>query len=144
MNDLRLLIDANIIMDYVANREPFAEYAEKIIEMCIKKEIRGYISTHTITNLYYILRKELSVKDRKDLLWKLCGIFTLVDIDSAKLTSALQNDNVTDLEDCLQDECAKELLCDYIVTRNIKHFKNSAVEAIEPHDFLEKVTHESE
>ena len=87
--------------------------------------------------MFYILRKELSAYERRDTLRKLCRIFTVVGIDSYKLETALENDTFDDLEDCLQDECAKDFKADYIVTRNIKHFDSSSVKAIEPKDFIE-------
>ena len=58
--------------------------------------------------------------------------------DAEKLTSALQNDDFTDFEDCLQAECAKDFEADYIVTRNIKDFCGSAVHVIEPLSFIKK------
>jgi len=53
-----------------------------------------------------------------------------------KIISALNNENFTDFEDCLQDECASDFNADYIVTRNISDFKDSKVKAIEPSEFL--------
>jgi len=47
-------------------------------------------------------------------------------------------DEKAELEDCLQEECAKEFYADYIITRNIKDFINSSIEAIEPHEFLKR------
>jgi len=133
---MRILVDTNIIMDYMANREPFAENAYKIIELCREKEIDGCISAHTITNLFYILRKELPPDKRRDTLLKLCRVFTVIGIDYFKLETALQNNIFEDLEDCLQDECAKEFTADYIITRNIKDFEISKIQAIEPDKFL--------
>ena len=42
-----------------------------------------------------------------------------------------------DLEDGLQMACAKKYGLDYIITRNVKDFTNSAVQAIEPQEFLQ-------
>jgi len=133
---MRILVDTNIIMDYIANREPFAENAYIIIKLCTEKEIDGCISAHTITNLFYILRRELPADKRRGTLQKLCCIFTVAGIDLPKLENALQNDEFEDLEDCLQDECAKEFEADYIITRNIKDYVSSAVQAIGPDEFL--------
>lgn len=41
-----------------------------------------------------------------------------------------------DFEDCLQDECAKQVNADYIVTRNIKDFSKSDIPAVTPEIFL--------
>ena len=38
-----ILVDANVIIDYVASREPFYRDAYKIMEMCYSKKVEGYI-----------------------------------------------------------------------------------------------------
>ena len=133
---MRLLIDTNVIMDYIAKRQPFVDDACVIIKLCTKKYIDSCISAHTITNLFFILRKELSIEKRKSTLLKLTRLFTIVGIDNEKLISSLKNDEFDDLEDCLQYECAKDFKADYIITRNTKDFENSSVKAIEPKDFI--------
>ena len=135
---MRILIDTNILLDYILERCPFVNDSSKIIKLCIEDIIDGCISAHTITNLFYILRKEMPVQERKKLLLDLCEIFIVVGIDLEKLEFCLLNDGFNDIEDCLQSECAKEFGADYIVTRNIKDFTDSAVEAIEPHEFLKR------
>lgn len=54
-----------------------------------------------------------------------------------KVCSAIDNNDFSDFEDCLQDECAKEVSADYIITRNINDFRNSKVKAITPRQFLD-------
>ena len=44
-----------------------------------------------------------------------------------------------DYEDALQSVCASRAKVNYIVTRNIKDFKNSAVPAIKPSDLFERL-----
>lgn len=34
-----VLIDTNILMDVIANREPYAEYGKRILEKCAKKGV---------------------------------------------------------------------------------------------------------
>lgn len=131
-----VLVDTNVVLDYISKREPYAADAYKIVELCTRKKIDGCIAAHTITNLFFILRKELSEEKRRTTLLKMCRIFTVVNVDSSKLISALNNDKFSDLEDCLQDECANEFNSDYLITRNLKDFANSKVKAIEPSEFL--------
>ncbi|MCL2019106.1 MAG: PIN domain-containing protein [Oscillospiraceae bacterium] len=131
-----VLIDTNIILDSIMKREPFLVNSKKIISLCLNGEINGCIAAHTITNLFFILRNEIPVAERKRTLLRLCSIFTVVSIDNDKITSALDNDKFDDFEDCLQDECASDFNADYIVTRNISDFKDSKIKAIEPSEFL--------
>lgn len=72
-----ILVDTNIIVDAVAQRHPFAEYANKIIEKCARREVTGFLAAHSISNL-----------------------------DEKKIFSALDNYEFTDFEDCLQEESA--------------------------------------
>ena len=48
--------------------------------------------------------------------------------------NALQREDFSDFEDCLQDECAKQIHADYIVTRNTSDFSTSDIPAIIPDD----------
>jgi len=135
---MRVLFDANVIIDFIIKREPFSDNAAKAIELCVaNNDIQASIAAHTIPNLFYILRKHLSPEQRRDILLGICRIFTVVGVDTDRLVSALQNDGFTDFEDCLQAECAKYFKADYIVTRNTKDFSGSVVPAIEPSDFVD-------
>lgn len=131
-----VLIDTNVIIDFLMKREPYAEDAIKIVSLCNEKIISGYIAAHTISNIFYILRKEFSAKQRKEVLEAICGVFEISEIDKKKILAALENDKFDDLEDCLQMECAVEVGADYIITRNPSDFVNSEIAIIEPSDFL--------
>ena len=135
---MRVLIDTNVIMDLIIKREPHVDDAKKIVAMVAKRTIHGCIAAHTVPNLYFILRKHLAIEERRDILLKVCKMFTVVGIDTKKLESALQNNDFNDFEDCLQSECAKDFEADFIITRNIKDFNGSVIPAIEPSEFIEK------
>lgn len=55
-----ILIDTNIIIDFLMKRQPYLEDAVKIISLCTEKKVKGYLAAHTVSNLFYILRKEYS------------------------------------------------------------------------------------
>ena len=133
---MKILIDTNILIDFYAARPDYYDSAMKIMDACTEMKIDGCIAAHSITNAFYILRKNLSAQVRRDTLKDLCTIITVIGIDSDKLISALDNDAFSDVEDCLQMECAKEFSADYIVTRNVKDYEHSSVPAISPEDFL--------
>ena len=66
----------------------------------------------------------------------MCDIFRVSDLNAEKIISAIDNDEFTDFEDCLQEECAAEAMADYIVTRNPEDYKKSRVKVIEPDEFV--------
>lgn len=136
---MHVLIDTNVLADLLLGREPYYDIAYGILTLCADKEIKGYIAAHSIPNLFYILRKAMDREERRAALKDICEIVTVEGIDSFKIFSALDNEDFSDFEDCLQEECAVAVSADYIVTRNTKDYVSSRVPAILPDEFLEKV-----
>ena len=134
-----VLVDTNIIIDALANREPYADNAKKILEKCAAREVTGILAAHSIPNMFYIFRKNFSQDERRFLLKNLCNIFKISDLNAKKILAALENEKFVDFEDCLQEECAVESMADYIVTRNPADFAKSRVKVILPEEFLKKL-----
>lgn len=132
----RILIDTNVLIDYLLEREPFFEDAKEVILSCVDGKAKGCIAAHSIPNIFFILRKDYSAKERREVLSNLCSIFDVEGIDKAKLLAGLSNEDFSDFEDCLQMECAKSYGSDYIVTRNVADYVASEVKAIEPKDYM--------
>ena len=132
-----ILIDTNILLDFFQEREPFVNEAEQIIQYCSARVITGCIAAHSITNSFFILRKEYSADERKAMLLDMCQTLNVIGIDQEKLIYSLMNESFDDIEDCLQAECAVSVGADYIVTRNTDDFTGSIIPAIVPEAFLE-------
>lgn len=45
-----VLVDTNIIIDFLATREPFYQAASQVMEKCSTGEIEGCVAFHTIPN----------------------------------------------------------------------------------------------
>jgi len=135
-----ILIDTNVILDYLLTRQPFMDNADKILNLCLQQECNGYIVAHSVTNIFYILRKNFSASKRKKMLVELCEFIEVAGIQKKQVIDALVNEDFDDLEDRLQVECARIVNADYIVTRNITDFSASPIPVILPEDFLKKVT----
>ncbi len=132
----RVLIDTNILIDYISEREPFSESARSILLLCMNNKLDGGIAAHSVMNTFYILRKDFTITERRGFLLDICTFLTVVGIDKSKIVSALEDTDFSDVEDCLQVECAKDFNAEYIITRNIKDFTGSDIPAISPDDFL--------
>lgn len=132
-----VLIDTNVLLDVVVLREPYWENSIKVVQYCALKTVQGYIAAHSISNMYYILRKIFSDEERRRLILNYMRFLTVAGIEHGQMVEALNRGSFKDFEDCLQDECAKEIGADYIITRNIKDFAYSEVPAITLERFLE-------
>jgi len=132
---MNVLLDTNILLDYLQKRAAFAS-AEKILNLCADKKISCFMAAHSIPDIYYILRKTFSDADRRTILLNLISLVPVISIDQTTITSALLNSSFIDFEDCLQSECASCVSAEYIVTRNVEDFSRSTITPITPDAFL--------
>ncbi len=135
---MKLLIDTNVILDVLCNREEFAKSAIQVFKLCEVKKVTGCISALSVANIVYILRKEMTREKVKETVDKLALLFTIVDLKGEDIKKATELD-FTDYEDALQSSQATRIKANYIVTRNIKDYKNSKVTAIKPTELLERI-----
>ena len=133
-----VLIDTNVIIDFLITREPFFQSSSKIMEKCAAGELKGHIAFHSVPNLWYILRK-IPEEKRRTWLMDICSFLKVVGVNHEEVLKAIQSTNFKDFEDCLQDRCAKSIGAAYIITRNVADFNGSEVPAILPEDFLTDV-----
>lgn len=134
-----LVVDTNILIDYFSKRQPFFADADKLFDMLDRKLFNGIIAAHSVLNLAYVLRKQFDQNTLYSILMSICYVFDVIDVDKQKLVAAIQNINMKDLEDCVQTECAKQAHADFIVSRDLKDFKNSAIPVITPSQAIQKL-----
>lgn len=133
---MNILIDTNIVLDFLLKREPYVKNAEAIFKACKEFRVYGFIAAHSIPDIFYIMRKCFTLYELKQIIKLLTDFISIVNLTEEMILFALSEHNFADFEDCLQDKCAQEIKADYIITRNIKDFEFSKVKAIEPSDFI--------
>lgn len=135
---MKLLIDANILLDVLQNREPYIQASSVIWKLCETEKAKGYVSALTFANLVYIMRKELNPKKIEETLYALSLIFEFVDFGASDLSCAagLKWD---DFEDAVQSVIAERVHADYIITRNVRDFDRSKVIAFTPSELLARI-----
>ncbi|WP_346699133.1 PIN domain-containing protein [Catenibacillus scindens] len=133
-----LLIDANVILDVLLNRQEFAKDSSIIWKLCETGKVKGYVSALTFANLVYIMRKQLNSKAIEDVFQKLNLIFDFTDFSVSDLTRAAEW-NWEDFEDAIQSATAERVQADYIITRNVRDFSKSKVIAFTPSELLARI-----
>ena len=133
-----LLIDANVILDVLLNRQPYYENSRLIWKMCLRKQAKGHISSLTFANIAYIMRKQLTPERREYLLGALSSLFKFEDL-TPDILGAAANMKWRDYEDAVQSATAVRINADYIITRNAKDFQNSKVKALTPEEYFANV-----
>lgn len=133
---MKVLIDTNVILDALISRAPYHTTAEKIFLLAAENGITAMITANSVTDVYYLLRKHLQNPDKaKQALQKLFSLFQILDITENDCKNALILP-IADYEDALLVTCAKRNKIDSIVTRNLRDFTESPIQAVSPDDFL--------
>jgi predicted nucleic acid-binding protein len=133
----KALIDLNVIIDFLNKREGHEKAAE-ILSLCSQKKIEAYICAHEITTLAYFLGKSEKNREKRNLIINtLMNTLTVIDVTAAILKTALTSE-INDYEDAVIEASALVMKLDLIITRNLDDFKNSAVCAVSPQDFLDR------
>lgn len=135
---MKVLIDTNVILDVLCNRPNFAEDSAKVWKCCEVNRIEGCLSALSIPNLVYILRKELTPLKTQQIIEQIMMIFEVVDLKASDLKNAAELLSA-DFEDAVQMICAGRIHADFIVTRNIRNFKESKVPVLKPSELLERL-----
>ena len=141
---MKILVDTNIILDALTGREPFRESAEQIFMLAANQLQDMYITAGSATDIYYLIKKHLhNTEQSKNTMSKLYQLFGILDVTANDCQDALLS-NMNDYEDAVVSCCAKRNQMDYIVTRNIKDYKQSKVKALLPDDFVKFVSQDEE
>ncbi|WP_026658774.1 type II toxin-antitoxin system VapC family toxin [Butyrivibrio sp. AC2005] len=135
---MKLLIDANILLDVLQKRAPHYKYSSLIWKLCETGKVTGYVSVLTFMNLIYIMRKELSPEKIDNIYKALSLIFTFEDLTEEDVKNALEM-QLKDFEDAVQIQTAKRITADFIITRNVKDFIKSPIPAYTPEELLNRV-----
>ena len=133
---MKVLIDTNIMIDALTNRDGRSGFSATVIDLCAKQVIDGYVALHSISNMYYILRKQYSDAERRTILKRYNEILKVAEVGNDVVDTAINNTAISDYEDALQYACAETVGADYIVTRNIKDSEKAEIRAISPEELL--------
>lgn len=131
-----LFLDTNVIIDVLANREPFSNASSKLLDYGDKGKLNIYVSALSYSNIYYILRKTCSHKEMISLLKDIKAISTIMDVTGDIINKAIES-GLKDFEDAIQLNTAlSNKKIQAIVTRDIKGFKNSDISVLTPEEAL--------
>lgn len=132
----QVFMDTNIVIDFLANRQPFAMDAAKLFDLAVNGKVRIFIAAVSYNNIYYILRQSMSGNATLRLLEELADMTEITDVTAAVIRQSLKTD-FKDYEDAIQYHSALSIPdLDFIVTRNTKDFKKSKLAVLTPTEAL--------
>ena len=132
---MRVLLDTNVVSDFVLTRHPFFADADKIFISLQNKEFEGFVSAITPINTFYTTRKEINKAIAFTAVEELLKIVKIAKSNNSIYQNALPPE-FDDYEDAVQHESAVAENLDAIVTRNTKDYKNSTIKVYSPSESL--------
>ncbi|MBO4718216.1 MAG: PIN domain-containing protein [Spirochaetales bacterium] len=131
---MRYMIDSNIILDVLLEREPFYSSSRRVLDLCEDRRIMGFISASTATDIFYLIRKALgSIDAAYNSLGSILRIVSVLTVTNDDVSIAFEK-RAKDFEDCLLATCAISNHCDGIVTRNSRDFIGFDIDILSPED----------
>jgi predicted nucleic acid-binding protein len=131
----RVLFDSGVLLDVLAQRQPFVVTSAQALNTATRPQVQGYVVGHAVTNVFYILRRQVGSETARQLLSKLLQHLRIADVTDEVIRAALQS-AMTDFEDAVTSKAAKIAGVEVIVTRNTSDFASSVIPAVLPVEFL--------
>jgi len=135
---VKILIDTNIVLDLILEREPFVEPAIAVFEQIERGTWTGYIAATTITNIFYIIRKAEGREVALNAINRLLIGLQFCAVNRQTIETALTLGQ-KDFEDGIQLACAIINQLDAIVTRDPKDFSGSNLPIYSPAELLNQL-----
>ncbi|MCI9215314.1 MAG: PIN domain-containing protein [Oscillospiraceae bacterium] len=133
---MRLMIDTNIFLDVLGQREPFYKNSQKVLYLCESGRAQGFLSASSVTDIFYLVRRQLhSVELAYQALGSVLDIVQVLTVTNEHVLEAYAR-RAADFEDCLLAVCAAANRCDAIVTRNKKDFADFGIPLLAPEELL--------
>jgi len=136
---VRALIDTNIVLDFLLQREPFYQDAELLFQAIDIGQVIGYVTATTLTDIFYIARRYTgSIETARQAVSATLIVMAICPVDRVVLESAL-NSNFVDFEDAVQVFSAVAQGLDAIVTRDVQDFARSPLPVLSVQELLRQV-----
>ncbi len=133
---MTVLLDTNIIMDALQERQPFDIAAKKILLLGQSGKIDCCFTANAATDIFFLYSKARNMKEANVALGFLLNTYKVVPITQADCLKALALPN-EDFEDSLVEVCAKSINADYIVSRDEEFARiASGVKVIKPDELI--------
>jgi len=132
---LKVLVDTNVVLDLLLDREPFAADASEIFARIERSQWQGYLCATTLTTIHYLAGKEVGEQQARVAVGKLLSLCEVAPVTRQVLEGALQS-GFADYEDGVLHEAAKAVQVDVIITRNQKDFKAATLSVAAPDELL--------
>jgi len=117
----RVLVDGEILLDILLDRDVFAEEASKLWQLIESEQIEAYVTPTTLSKIFEIGRESEGVEIAWQAVSQFQEIMKVCPVD-ANIIQKASSFKVDDFEVAVQLACATVMKLDVIITRKIQEF----------------------
>ena len=135
---MRLFLDSNVVVDYLARRQPFFEPARKLMTLACLGEFEVCVSTSQVADIVYVLtqgKDEVVSGEVRNSLRALCSFVSFCPLEASGLDQALDS-SWSNFEAACVYQVARSAKADVILTRNKKVFEQSKIKVFDCDEFF--------
>ena len=133
---MNLLIDTNVILDMVFKRSG-CDISMELFRKAKETDANAYITASSVTDLFYIIRKETHDTSRTyTIMENIFGLVAVLSVTEKGIKDAFEQ-KWKDFEDCVQYMTGKNNGVDYIITANCKDYADALLPAVTPAEWIE-------
>ena len=136
---MRVLLDINVILDAMLQRQPWQQDADDIMRAAAKGKIDCALTTHSLATVFYLGRKSVGTLAARAAVRRYMTAFEILSVDKQTLLDADAQPG-TDFEDNILIAAAVSSSVDAIVTRNPADFSHSPIPVWEPAELLRRLS----
>jgi predicted nucleic acid-binding protein len=128
---MRLLVDINVLLDVVLERDPWARPAAELLAALETNQAQGFVAGHTLPTVYYVVARSRDRDTATTAMHDLLRVLDVVPVERQDFYRALSLP-LNDFEDAVQAAAAFRIDAEYLVTRNGPDFKGAAIATATP------------
>jgi predicted nucleic acid-binding protein len=127
----KVLIDTNVVLDVLLDRQPHAGASVAVWAAVETGSAKGLLAAHAVTTIHYLIRRELGLARARRTISTMLSVFGIAAVDGAVIEVALGLP-LSDFEDAVTAAAAQFAGCEYIVTRDPKGFRGCGMRVLMP------------
>jgi len=131
----KIFVDTDVCLDLLSGRKPFNAIAERLFTLADLGKIKICVSSLSFSNIDYILQSQYKISDSRKILATFKTLVSVLAVDDKIVDLAIVSDFV-DFEDAIQYNTAIENNIKILLTRNLKDYRKSIIQVMNPETFL--------
>lgn len=138
---MNLLLDTNILIDYLGERHPYCDEWGKLEAMHELGDAELWVSSESFTDAFYLLEGAIGSEKLQSMFLTCLDFLNVCPVGEEVVYSAVER-SWHDFEDCVIDVCAEHVQADCIITRDKNGFTNSRIPAMDIPGFMRHIEDE--